>query len=78
VALEGEIDATVGVGFVCGGGVEVAVELPPPPPPQADSRKADRNKTTEKANNLRRWQIVAKHITTGPHSDAQGRKCKAE
>jgi hypothetical protein len=67
VALEGETDVTVGAGFVCGGGVEVLLELPPPPPPQEDSRKADRNKTTETPNSFRRWQSVAKHITKGPH-----------
>jgi hypothetical protein len=77
VALEGEIEVTVGAGFVCGGGVEVVAELPPPPPPQEHSRKADRNKRKEAVNSLRRLQSMAKHITRAL-IQTQGRKCKAE
>ena len=41
VRLEGESEATVGLGFDCGGGVVVVVFIdPPPPPPHAENVKA--------------------------------------
>jgi hypothetical protein len=65
VALEGETDVTVGVGFWLGGGL---LFEPPPPPPQDESRRAEKKKRVERMKNLSFWRRVAKHIELGPHS----------
>ena len=68
-ALEGETDATLGVGFgLAAGGL--LVEPPATPPPQEDNRKVDRRKATEKAKTSTGRRRAAERIKVGPRFDS--------